>query len=54
MSWGIPRVRAVEIIKDLLVRAPSAIEASREETIGTPKEIVRLVEQQIDLLGSSI
>ena len=54
MSWGIPRVRAVEIIKDLLGRAPSAIEASREETIGTPKEIVRLVEQQIDLLGSSI
>jgi serine/threonine-protein kinase HipA len=54
MSWGIPRVRAVEIIKDLLMRAPSAIEASREETIGTPKEIVRLVEQQIDLLGSSI
>lgn len=54
MSWGIPRVRAVEIIKDLLVRAPSAIEASREETIGTPKEIVKLVEQQIDLLGSSI
>ena len=54
VSWGIPRVRAVEIIKDLLMRAPSAIEASREETIGTPKEIVRLVEQQIDLLGSSI
>jgi serine/threonine-protein kinase HipA len=54
MSWGIPRVRAVEIIKDLLMRAPSAIEASREETIGTPKAIVRLVEQQIDLLGSSI
>jgi serine/threonine-protein kinase HipA len=54
MSWGIPRVRAVEIIKDLLMRAPSAIEASREETIGTPKEIVRFVEQQIDLLGSSI
>ncbi len=46
-SWGIPRVRASEILEDLLARVPEAVAAAAAETPGLPDELPQLVLSQL-------
>jgi serine/threonine-protein kinase HipA len=47
VRWGMSRERATAITADLLDRAPAAMAAAREETDGTPDELVAAVERQL-------
>jgi serine/threonine-protein kinase HipA len=51
--WRIRRPRAEEVVADVLDRLPDAIAAAADETVGTPKELVDLVNRRIDQLPSS-
>jgi serine/threonine-protein kinase HipA len=52
VRWGISRNRAAEIINDLLTRAPGAIEAARDETVGVPNDLLKTVSRQVAQLAS--
>jgi hypothetical protein len=51
--WGTSKARATAIIADLLDRAPEAIAAARDETVGVPSELVATVESQLTQLRGS-
>lgn len=52
VSWNLSRARALEIVDDVLARAPGAIAAARGETDGVPGELVATVERQLAQLRS--
>ncbi|MGH9304922.1 MAG: HipA domain-containing protein [Acidimicrobiales bacterium] len=52
IRWGMARRRATGIIDDLLGRAPAALDAALDETMGVPSELVALMDQQLVRLRS--
>jgi serine/threonine-protein kinase HipA len=50
--WGLSRRRASEIVAEILDRAPAAVKAARDETEGTPADVLRVVESQLAALRS--
>lgn len=52
-SWGLTRQRAMATINGLLDRAPAAIAAARDETVGVPDELVAVVDAQLTRLRSA-
>jgi serine/threonine-protein kinase HipA len=50
VSWGIPKVRAVAVVADMLDRALAAIQVAEEETTDLPAEIVKLARSQLHRL----
>lgn len=53
VRWGLSRTRAVDIVGDLLDRAPGAIAAAREETAGVPDDLVKSIEQRLARLRAA-
>jgi hypothetical protein len=52
-SWGMARRAASEIVGDLLVSVPDAVERAVSETPGVPNQIQRIVASQLDRLQKS-
>jgi serine/threonine-protein kinase HipA len=50
VSWGLSRQLAIEIVADVLERAPPAITAAAEETDNLPRQLLRLVRSQSERL----
>lgn len=53
VGWGLPRERAVEIVGAILDRVPRATVLAREETEGTPGDLISTIERQLERLGAS-
>lgn len=53
-SWGVARRHAIEILADLVDRAPSAAKSAREETEVVPDNVVGVVESQLARLRDSL
>jgi serine/threonine-protein kinase HipA len=52
-SWGMARTRAAEIVMDLLVRVPPALDAAQAETPGLPDGIPQIVATQLGQLQNA-
>lgn len=52
-SWGVPRVRASEVVEDLLARAPAAADAAQAETEGFPVTVRTTFDLQLAMLKDS-
>jgi serine/threonine-protein kinase HipA len=50
-AWGLSRMRATEIVTDLLARLPTAVEQAAQETQRTPAEILEIVASQLNRLS---
>lgn len=53
VSWGMARVRAGEIVGEILARIPEAVEKTQAETPGTPRELLEIVQAQLGKLRPS-
>lgn len=54
VGWGFTRRHAKEIVIDLLIRAPDAIESAREFTENLPSEIPSILQRQLRGLSSGL
>lgn len=52
-TWGLSRIRAQEIVSDLLARIPDAAKRAESETPGTPAAVLEIVTAQLDKLSAT-
>lgn len=52
-TWGLSRIRAEEVVSDLLARIPEAAKRAESETPGTPAAVLEIVTAQLDKLSAT-
>jgi serine/threonine-protein kinase HipA len=50
-TWGLSQTRAADIVTDVLLRMPAAVERAAAETPGVPEEVLDIVAAQLDRLS---